>query len=294
MRLHTRYRHVKHEAVSASERLFELKPWRIKGDDNAEEVLTTLVQTWADEMCRIYEVPHVSIVVDYKNGTRYGNYNPVTVLVDEEGNGEGMQEAQIVLGYFSLTNMFWRFASHLYVSGALEVVQRPDEDSWDFYGRQNLAPFAWACSLFYLCKPVMFRARVREARISGIAPSETYCSETLAQMEDAGIDPSLRDALDQLRNAENEAVSLDEPATSEEDQLAEANLLTTASSQPEAEGDNDTSPDGEALRAMNVRELRRYATEQGITGSWSMGKAALLEALGVTPDFEVRTEPDNG
>jgi len=267
MRLHLRYKHFKPDAVAATEALFAQKLWRLNGSATAEDEQSTAMQQWADKMCTIYGVPHLHVAVDAKQGYRYGNYTPPAYVMEEDETPHGMQEGSIILGQFSLTNLLWHFATHLQVAGLLR--------NNGFY-----SSFSWATSMFYTVRPVMFRARVREGRIAGVTPRDTYSSETFAQMLDAGIDPDAKGALDELRGAENEAISLDDPPATEAEILAETESVTAPRTNTRADFDGQAY--GRPLTALTTRELRRYATERGITGSWGLTKPQLLEALGVT------------
>lgn len=281
MRLHLRYKHLKPAARRATEDLFALKPWRLKDEADAEEVLSPMVQEWADKLCSVYSTPHVTIHLDFKTGTRYGQYFPAYVTEDAAGIPDGMGEAKIILGYFSLATMFWRFGQHLQSNGHFRGIYEDNLGNSDY--RYLSAPLAWAFSLFYTCKPVMFRKRAREGRLACVNALDTYSKATLDQFAEAGIDPRDLAALDRLRDAENEAVSLDEPAVSEDAQLAEVEALTAADVATAAEqlGAPIQNRNQRLLR-MSRRQLLAEADSVGITGATAMSTTELLTALGVT------------
>ena len=159
-RPHLKYREIRPEAIEAAKDLFEAKPWRADGDAAKIEVALPFVT----RICEAYRVATPEIQADPRIWSRYsyraGRRFALTAL-NETGT--------ITLRRFTVIDLFTSLRWHINESTG-----------------SRLDTFAWACSLFYAAKPVMFRARVREGRIPGVVAKATYTQETWDQLVSEG------------------------------------------------------------------------------------------------------------
>lgn len=253
MKLHLRYKNLHPHIVGAAERLFADKPWQLDVDGQeqvGERFLTALSET--------YGVSQATLAV----GAAYDNYIPAERADTALGDNEIIEPAEIDLAAWSITRLFSISHLHLREEGAV-----PDDGS--------LSDTAWAYSLFYRVKPVMFRARVREGRMDQMTARDTYTAESWARLEDAGVtdqDGNLtvspmvaRDILnEQPQDSDTEIAEIDAQDT----ELTEQAVFSGYVSLTE-----------DMLPCLNRDALRRLAAEHGIPGRGSMTRDQLESAL---------------
>jgi hypothetical protein len=270
MRYHLAFKNFRPEIVAATETPFGLKPWR---EETSMVEKVAAAQDWLNAAVTFYNLPPVEYILMADSGLREGTFY-------EPKYGDGPDEVRATK--FSIINLFTAFAQH-----------RGEHSNT----KAGSNPTGWGYSLFYRVKPEMFRARVREGRINGVTPADLLTVETLQRVRDAGLDPTAKDVLSQLARIDagevtdagsvEELSAMDEEAALEalEDDAHEAELEPE---DDEAEADEARTPvpthttgedEAEGLQAVNTRELRRYATSQGLSGVWSMNKEQIIAAL---------------
>jgi hypothetical protein len=150
-RLHRRFTGIHKTAVAKTQRFFESKPWSGSEDDQQ-----TKFETWLRDVSAVYGVPQPTLTVTTESD-RFGLVAPNTVYLNK----------------FSVTSLFHAFRAHLQYVGTVDVAFYNDDDAQ-----------AWACSLFYTCRPILFRKAVRDRRIAGVFPDDLLTSATLASRQD--------------------------------------------------------------------------------------------------------------
>lgn len=153
--------------IDAASALFEAKPWRM---EFASEEQAAITQAFASTIAATYGAPNVDVQLQW--GYAPATYTPAIVREDGLGRIESVQSPEIRLSYFSIVNLFKSVRMHVLANGAELVSGDPE---------------AWVHSLFYTIKPAMFRARVREGRISGLTAKDTFTSETWQKLVDNGV-----------------------------------------------------------------------------------------------------------
>lgn len=148
-RMHLKFKNIKPATVAATTELFTAGPW--SGTDEEKQGKYEL---WLAKVSEAYGVPAPTLEINF--GNRFASY----------------EWGRITLGAFSVTTLFHDFRHHLQAMGACAADMQDCEDAQ-----------AWACSLFYACKPRMFRRRVREGRIMGVHPDDLLTTATIEARE---------------------------------------------------------------------------------------------------------------
>lgn len=150
-RLHIRFRNINKRTVRATQTLFDSKPW-----SGTEEEQQSKFERWLRTVSEIYSIPQPTLTVTEESDV-FGLVAPNTIVLDK----------------YSVTSLFHSFRAHMQYAGAVESA---------FYDRSEAQ--AWACSLFYTCRPILFRKQVRAGRISGVHSDDLLSSATLASRQD--------------------------------------------------------------------------------------------------------------
>lgn len=150
-RLHIRFRTINKRTVRATQALFDSKPW-----GGSEEEQQSKFELWLRKAAEIYSIPQPTLTVTQESDV-YGLVAPNTIVLDK----------------YSVTSLFHAFRAHMQYAGAVDTA---------FYDRQEAQ--AWACSLFYTCRPILFRKMVRAGRIAGVRAHDLLSSATLASRQD--------------------------------------------------------------------------------------------------------------
>jgi hypothetical protein len=317
-RFHLRFRDFREETLSATNDLFDAKPWRLTTDDEKAVV----AQTWLKAVSEIYEVPEPRIVIGDRidppardsqdaldRWDSAGDPDDPLAYSPGEDDDEGDEDTpedmneQIVderpvlsLDHWSILLLFKRFREYALSAGVDAGANRYEED--DIHG--------WACSLFYKVRPVMFRARVREGRIGRVSPEDLLTTETLRRMEeerriteeervriemerdaDASFEDIDEDAIArhaedverELHDAEHGNDPTDEEEAREFEIEAEEPVIAPSFMEMARRLELHNSAAGEDVQGMNTRPLRRYATSVGIGGVWDMSKDEIIHEL---------------
>lgn len=281
-KLHRSFKNIRVPVIDAALTLFESKPWSLSPDDQ---------QKAANEFVRAasaaYSVASPEVIVDvldpdgaYYNGAY--SYHPAEAVEGGDGLPTSVQAAQIILRKWSIVTLFGCFRAHLLNSG-VEARENTNE------------PYGWAFSLFYAVKPAMFRARVREGRISAAEFGEIdlYSRNTLARAVAAGVVTEEGEILvsnfpKYLNDLEAGTLTVDQLLASvniEDEELAEED-------DDDFEDDDDevsetpepqvVSPQGidasDGLDDLGITELRQLSRGR-ISGGYSLRKPALVAAL---------------
>lgn len=200
-RLHLKFRNIRPTVRTATTTLFDAKPWR-----EDDEVKHVLFNAWLRSVSESYGVPA-----------------PTLEVIEDEGVGHSAvvyEWGRISLGGWSIISLMHGFRHHLQAMGSTSSEMGDCTDAQ-----------SWACSLFYLVRPVMFRKRVREGRIAGVKPWDLLSSETIASMEqemalvDAEIESRVHGEIEQeVRTSHPENIA---PETDEEETQSNPNVLNT-------------------------------------------------------------------
>lgn len=264
-RPHLTYKNINPGTIAAAEQLFARKPWRLSPD---EQIATA--QEFVDKFITIYGIPEVYV--------EFGGDEPVNFVIpvpeDEDSLGDVPETGPIVLqlSHFSITNLF--FGLRAYMN---EQAGNPDIPE---------QCFAWALSLFYTIKPAMFRARVREGRITGVTAEQTFSRASWAKLVEHGFATSwgaLTGSPEQWSAAlSGEAVAETNAILSDPDAMAatheaEAELDAEA---PESPSEAPVERNGtNAVLTLNRDGLRAAAKDASIPGRGTMTADQLREAL---------------
>lgn len=149
-RLHMKFKSIHAGARKAATVLFDSKPW--SGTDEDKQ---TKFERFLSEASAVYGLPQPSL----------------SVVEDSEVVGL-VAPNMIVLNKYSVTSLFNAFRQHMQYMGAVQQ---------QFLDRRDAQ--AWACSLFYCVRPILFRKRVREGRIWGVNESDLLTSASLASRQ---------------------------------------------------------------------------------------------------------------
>ncbi len=235
MRLHLKVRDFHMEVLAATEALFDQRPWRFDTDAEREAV----AQVWANKLSEVYEVPPVKVAIGDRTST-----GRVDDADDEFGNEDTIADERLTLhlSHWSFVVLFKRWREHMVGHGHVRIVNYDD----------NYDSMAWAYSLFYRVRPIMFRARVREDRIPGVDPDDLLKTETIRE-----------------RNAERARAEMTEEADAE---FEDIDLQDVEQSDVVA-GEDD------GLNSVNRDGLRALAKTHQIAGRGSMTADQLRSAL---------------
>lgn len=165
---HLRFKNFRVSTLEAAAALFEAKPWRL-GFGSDEQV--AIAQTFVDAVSASNHVPTAEVVIS-QAGYSPASYTTAIVRANSLDQIESISPPKIHLSRWSIVSLFIAVRTHLLSNGAEQV-------SGD--------PKSWAHSLFYNVKPVQFRARAREGRISGVTAEDTFSRETWAKLVAAGV-----------------------------------------------------------------------------------------------------------
>lgn len=150
-RLHIQFKNIHWGTRQAAKTLFDSKPWR--GTDEEKQ---TKFERFLREASEVYGLP------------------TPTLSVSEDMDGVGLVAPNtIFMQRYSVTTLFHWFRAHMQYTGAVDV---------PFYSPRDAQ--AWSCSLFYTCRPILFRKQVRARRILGVFPDDLLTSATLAARQD--------------------------------------------------------------------------------------------------------------
>lgn len=259
-RYHLKYRNFDGGTIAATEALFAAKPWRKTPEEWLEDA-----NTWVRAVADVYGVPVPEVKLVDELDVFMGGVVPYANQMIED---EGTTPAQINLTLPSMITMFYYFRLHMLSNGVPIPGERTVVDDCH----------AWSCSLFYVVKPVMFRARVREGRIQGVYPEDLLrrpqADTVLPEQQQA--DSPLDDAIEDNEVAEegyfiNDDVDPDAPDIEFDDEITAGGVT------PEF-AERRTRARVE-LRMKPVTELRRMATRYSVPGWTNMRKDALVDAL---------------
>lgn len=176
MRHHLKFRNFRPSIIQAAEDLFEAKPWSIEDDDRWVKT----AQVFVDAVSNAYGVRSAVVENDtawsyrHRRGVRYEPAQVERSALSAEDEMTEVSPPKILVKNKSIISLFKGVRIHALAQGDLEAVSLDD-------------PWAWACSLFYTVRPVMFRARARQGRIKGVTARDTYSSETWDRMTEAGV-----------------------------------------------------------------------------------------------------------
>lgn len=300
MRHHLKFRNFRPSIVQAAEDLFEAKPWSIDDDREWEKV----AQAFCDAVSNAYGVRTAVVEADssYTYRRRRGvRYEPAQVEHSVLSAGEEMTEVappKILVKNQSIISLFKGVRIHALAQGDLEAVSIDD-------------PWAWACSLFYTVRPIMFRARARQGRIKDVTARDTYSSETWDRMVEAGVtrgdslaydyqnfDPRTLESQVSDSDLEEFVASTDDDNLPDEeetdvdpevepghgDMLAEAILAETATDPSPADDDSDDSSPLPRVADMNRDAVRALAAQWRVPERGTLNRdqlAAKLVELGL-------------
>lgn len=203
-RAHLRFKRIHKGVQSATIELMSVKPWSADVD---EEVKQAAFERWLRRASDAYGVPA-----------------PTLEIVEQR---EPMNYAlgQITLSGYS---MLFLFMGHRYHQQAMGTVSLPDEDLANFVHSDAVG---WACSLFYLVRPRMFRQSVRRGKIPFVHPDDLLSSATLAARHAEAIaaqdDEGWEDEDPEVQEAIVNAL-LDEDDDVQDDEAGETPVAETA------------------------------------------------------------------
>lgn len=150
-RLHLTFRSIHRRTVKAAQTLFDSKPW--SGSDEEKQ---NKFERFLRDAAEIYGVP-----------------TPTLSIVEGADHNGLVAPNTIILRKFSVTSLFHAFRAHLQYVGSCE------RQFYDWRDAQG-----WACSLFYTCRPILFRKQVRLRQIQGVYADDLLTSATLAARQD--------------------------------------------------------------------------------------------------------------
>jgi excisionase family DNA binding protein len=150
-RLHIRFRNINRNVIACSQRLFDSKPWSGTDEDKQNKF-----EAWLRKASEHYGIPQPTLTVTRASDV-FGLVAPNTIILDK----------------YSVTSLFHSFRAHMQYTGTVDVT---------FFDRQDAQ--AWACSLFYTCRPILFRKAVRSGAIAGVRADDLLSSASLAARQD--------------------------------------------------------------------------------------------------------------
>lgn len=278
-RYHLKFREFPQPVLAATTALFEEKPWNL-----TDEEKKVAVQTWLDQMTAHYQMSPMKFVFGDDDGPFEDDplaWNSLgTVRGDFDEGSEDDDREEFELEKWSLLLLFKEFRRRMTDYGVerpIEMAGRYDDDD----------EHAWACSLFYTVKPVMFRARVREGRIKRIKPDELLTAETLRRQRE-GVQQEMTARVRAEMEQETNAEFSDFDAADHEPAQSSATEITIEPEEPVMTEEFRARVErlqahnllaGEDVRNLNTRPLRKYVTQIGMDGSWSMSKEDILARL---------------
>lgn len=177
-RLHMQFKNVHKATRRAAKTLFDSKPWQGSDEDKQSKF-----ERFLREAAAVYGVPQPSLSI-VTGSEVVGLVSPNTIVLDK----------------YSVTSLFNAFRQHMQYTGAVDV---------EFLDRRDAQ--AWACSLFYMIRPILFRKRVREGRIMGVTPNDLLTSASLLARQDevdeafAGIVATSYDSDDDIEPEDEDA-----------------------------------------------------------------------------------------
>lgn len=279
-RLHLKFRNFRPEIVAAATTLFDQKPWTVEDD----EQWLKIAQAFTDQVSNAYGVRSAAVDLEssYRRRTRV-RYEPAQMEHSSMSEDEELVEVsppRIVLTGHSIIVLFKGVRTHALAQGDMEAVSHDD-------------PWGWACSLFYVVKPAMFRARARERRIKGVTAKDTYSSETWQRMTEAGVTrgdwlaPDMEN-FDPRTLQENDSEDSDGFAAS----LGDDNEIDTETVDPDLVTDEPSFQDPAALftgddeesdlpsvQDMNRDAIRGLAARHKVEGRGTMNRDDLAAVL---------------
>lgn len=180
-RLHMRFRNINRNVLACSQKFFDSKPWSGSDDDKQDKF-----EGWLRKASEHYGIPQPTLSVTRESDV-FGLVAPNTIVLDK----------------YSVTSLFHAFRAHMQYTGAVEVV---------FYDRNDAQ--AWACSLYYTCRPIAFRKAVRDGHIAGVRADDLLSSATLASRQ-AEVDEAFAGIV--AESYDDQEIHDDEDATGVED-----------------------------------------------------------------------------
>lgn len=231
---HLRVKRFKGDVKVATAEFFESKPWTGTPDEQQSKF-----QKWIDDTAAAYSVqpPTLCIITEERQ------------MLHEMGEWEPPANP-LLMGKYSVLTMFFNMRLYLQVNDACSVVGRGGEDDAQ----------AWACSLFYKFRPVLFRKAVRNGTIAvHITPEDLLSSETLDRVRELRLEGRMQEAEDLVmgRGAQ--------PLSTEEEEAFEA-LAAQLSEAPVA-------PPAAVRGPWNTAELALLA--QADAGTLSVAEVAV-------------------
>lgn len=203
-RLHRRFRNLKPSTISATEALFASGPWT-----GTDEERQSKFERWLAAASECYGVPRPT-------------FEKVTTDALMRGT-HAYTWGRITINNWSVITLMHAFRHHLQAMGAVAAEYSDCEDAQ-----------AWACSLFYTVKPRLFRKRVREGRIIGVAALDLLSSATIearmAEMYD-GDAPDIGD----LTEIDVTQVNHESLRPDEDDEVSEPVPVMTNAAAPTAD-----------------------------------------------------------
>ncbi len=254
------------EILPLTNALFEAKPWRV--DVGAEQ----LYRTWVEDVCSLADVSLPDFTnldsgqVGYQYQRDYAGYS------------------QIVLGRLSLASLFCAVGQHLYQEGEVDGI--------DVGIDPRVVGVCWGYSLFYVCRPIMFRRRVREGRIVGLTAKDTFSADTWAQLVSLGLTNGafLSDPAFDIRTlaAEDDLVNPSETEEANESEelapvipIRDAIVNAAYDDRDLLEGyvpSSERSAHIEQMMQFSITELRK-ASRGRVSGGYNMNKVELVTRL---------------
>jgi excisionase family DNA binding protein len=204
------FRNIHAGVRSAATDLFDSKPW--SGTDEDKQ---TKFERFLRDASAAYGIPQPTLqVVEVAEGERAecGLVAPNTIVLDK----------------YSVTSLFNAFRQHMQYSGAITV---------GFLNRRDAQ--AWACSLFYAVRPILFRKRVREGRISGVRETDLLTTASLAARQ-SEVDEAFAGIVSGSYDNDEDIEPEDSDVTDEQVDAAVGGILRATV--------------GEAATALNVSE----------------------------------------
>lgn len=289
-RTHLAFRRIARPVVQAAEDLFTARPWRVEDTDEQ----AALGQTFLDAVVAAYNVPAVELFVSSARGSSDYRYTPAVFEADSlDDEPRLIQNARIMMQGWSIVTLFHAARNHVLAQGGAEPVASD--------------PVGWGHSLFYLVRPKMFRARVREGRVMNITARDTFSADSWEKLSLAGFTFGDRlvgspaewgNVLGIELAGTSGGVTVDVDELPDEDEydseLSDEELAEifgeVPTEEPAAEmfevvaegvfdAETDTLTMTPDVDALNRDELRKLAAELELPGRGSMNAPALREAL---------------
>lgn len=153
MKFHLKFKRIHATVVAATDELFNEGPWR-----GTDEEKATKFERWLRRASDAYGVPVPTLEV--RNVHR-----PIYDL------------GQITLPKYSVIELFHTFRHHLQALGAVA-----SENLSSRQGAEHDA-IGWACSLYYLVRPIAFRKAVRDGKIRYVGPRDLLNQESAEEYD---------------------------------------------------------------------------------------------------------------